>query len=152
MGFSPDGLWFNSECTLRNTGVSVLSGRTSYSKKVGVYACKKGSYTIAAKLYEYSVDEDETYLLDTDTAEIVVEPPLPPTEVPVPTKTPTTEPTAVPTPDDTAPDRVGTPTVRDVRGSGSLIVSWSARYDGGSRINKYYMDYWARGTPPTMRP
>ena len=42
-------------------------------EEVTVYACEKGDYTITVNLYEYSVDEDETYLLDTDDEAITVE-------------------------------------------------------------------------------
>ena len=62
IGASGAGIRFDDGCTLRNTGVSVPPGSPSYNQNVTVYACATGRYTITANLYEYRVDEDETYL------------------------------------------------------------------------------------------
>ena len=72
IGSSGAGIAFDEDCITRYTGLSVPQGSESYSDNVRAYACATGRYTITASLYEYSVDEDETYLLDTDEQVVTV--------------------------------------------------------------------------------
>ena len=73
IGSSGASIRFDSDCTLSYTGVMVPPGDPDHEENVTVHACEKGRSTITVNLYEYSVDEDETYLLDTDVEAITVE-------------------------------------------------------------------------------
>ena len=79
------GIGFNSSCSFGSEAVSVPQGNTQWSTTLTLYACREGTYTLTVRLFEYSLGEDEEYLLAEDTQDVTV------TE-PTPTPSPDTEP------------------------------------------------------------
>ena len=100
---SRNGLWFHEECKYRTEVLSVPAGEETHDEDVTYHGCTRGTYTITVQLIERSIGENEEYLLETDSEEVIVngeEPTATPTPTPTatPTPTPTSEPTPTPTP------------------------------------------------------
>ncbi len=82
------GIGFDSMCSFTSEAVSVPQGSTSHeSDPITLHACIPGTYTVTVRLYEYSIGEDEEYLLETDPWEITVDPDLVPVLPPVDDRT-----------------------------------------------------------------
>ena len=81
IGVSGEGIGFDSSCSRLYETIVVpeqRTSRTSYEDDATLYACSRGDYTVTVRLYEYSVDEDETYELEQDeqTVTVVNAPPV----------------------------------------------------------------------------
>ena len=78
------GIGFNASCTFGSEAVSVPQGNTEWSTMLTLYACREGNYTLTVRLFEYSIGEDEEYLLEEDEKRVRVTPPPTPTAEPPP--------------------------------------------------------------------
>ncbi len=78
------GIGFNASCTFGSEAVSVPQGNTEWSTTLTLYACREGNYTLTVRLFEYSIGEDEEYLLEEDEKRVRVTPPPTPTAEPPP--------------------------------------------------------------------
>lgn len=153
---SARGLGFNSSCSYRSEIVRGSRTSETMSGDATAYGCIDGTYTITAQLIEYAYDEDEDYILETDSQRVRVGG-TPPTNTPTPTPTPT--PTATPTHTPTP-----TPTPRplprplapagfdvDPLGNDTAIVSWNSR-SGIARTEVWYRTLrgtWSRAGSST---
>lgn len=96
---SSSGIGFNSSCSFRSGIVRASNTASSMRGNLRLYTCRTGTYTVRAELIEYSVEEDEDYVLERDSESVRVTGPgttTRPTATPTPTATP--RPTATPTP------------------------------------------------------
>ena len=78
------GIGFNRSCSFGSEAVTVPQGNTEWSTMLTLYACREGNYTLTARLFEYSIGEDEEYLLEEDEKRVRVTPPPTPTAEPPP--------------------------------------------------------------------
>ena len=74
---SSNGLGFESNCPHTSKSVRVPAGSISWSTSETLYGCAEGSHTLTARLYEYDSDENEEYLLETDSDSVRVREDLP---------------------------------------------------------------------------
>ena len=99
------GIGFNSGCSYRSEAVTVPKGNSSWTASLTLHACISGTYTLTARLFEYSIDEEEEYILETDTERVTVTGTPDPTDTPTPRPKPTDTPTPRPKPTDTPTPR-----------------------------------------------